>query len=85
MSLVKIKRFAQVTLPPEVRRKFDLREGDYVNVEATENGILLKPVAVIDREQAWERLLVSGRVKDTKPGKQFPAWCLKFLMLQFSP
>lgn len=68
MSLVKIKRFAQVTLPPDVRKKFHLSEGDYLEAEAVEQGILLKPVAVVERKRAWNRLFdVLDSVKEKKP------------------
>lgn len=68
MSLVKIKRFAQVTLPPEVRKKFHLSEGDYLEAEAVEQGILLKPVAVVERKRAWNRLFeVLDSVEEKKP------------------
>lgn len=71
MPLVKVKRFAQVTLPSGVRKQFGIEEGDYLEAEAIEGGILLKPVAVVERNKAWERLLsVSSRVKDTKPTKR---------------
>lgn len=59
MPLVKIKRFAQVTLPPEVRKKFNLVEGDYLEAEATKEGILLKPVTVIEKKEAWQRLFAT--------------------------
>jgi AbrB family looped-hinge helix DNA binding protein len=68
MSLVKIKRFSQVTLPPDVRKKFNLNEGDYLEAEAVEEGILLKPVAVIERKKAWNHLFeVLDSVEDKKP------------------
>ena len=71
MSLVKIKRFAQVTLPPEVRRKFNLNEGDYLEAEAVADGILLKPVTVIERKKAWNRLFdVLDGVKEQKPKRK---------------
>lgn len=57
MSLIKVKRFAQVTLPPDLRKKFNLAEGDYLEAEAVEEGILLKPVTVVERKKAWEQLL----------------------------
>jgi AbrB family looped-hinge helix DNA binding protein len=64
MPLVKIKRFAQVTLPPEVRKKFNLAEGDYLEAEAVKDGILLKPVAVVEKQEAWGRLFAAaGRVR----------------------
>lgn len=71
MPLVKVKRFAQVTLPSEVRKQFKIEEGDYLEAEAVTGGILLKPVAVVARNRAWERLLsVSSRVKDLKPANR---------------
>ena len=68
MSLVRIKPFAQVTLPPDMRKKFHLSEGDYLEAEATGAGILLKPVTVVERTQAWNRLLeVAGSTQERKP------------------
>jgi AbrB family looped-hinge helix DNA binding protein len=56
MALVRIRRFSQVTLPPDMRKKFHLSEGDYLEAEATGDGILLKPVTVVERKKAWNRL-----------------------------
>jgi antitoxin MazE len=76
MSLVKIKRFSQVTLPPDVRKRFNLNEGDYLEAEAVEEGILLKPVAVIERKKAWSRLFTvldsveEQKVKSRKSAKK---------------
>ena len=58
MPLVKIKDKYQVTLPAEVRRILDLKVGDYLEVEARDAAIVLKPKAVIDRgkKESWERL-----------------------------
>jgi AbrB family looped-hinge helix DNA binding protein len=49
MSLIKILRAGQITLPAVLRAQFDLSEGSYVEAEATEHGILLKPVVIADR------------------------------------
>jgi|SRR6266536_2740487 len=57
MALVRVKRSAQITLPAELRKQFHLEEGDYLEAEAVEGGILLKPVSVIDRTQAGQHLL----------------------------
>ncbi|MBU6391701.1 MAG: AbrB/MazE/SpoVT family DNA-binding domain-containing protein [Planctomycetes bacterium] len=51
MSLLKLRKFAQVTLPADLRKKFNLAEGDFLEAEAVEKGILLKPVAVVEREK----------------------------------
>lgn len=72
MSLVRIKRFSQVTLPPDVRKKFNLNEGDYLEAEAVPEGILLKPVTVVERKKAWDRLfevLDSVEEPKSKPRK----------------
>lgn len=57
MALLKLKRHAQVTIPAELRKQFNLEEGDYLEAEATAAGILLKPVSVIEREKAWDRVI----------------------------
>jgi AbrB family looped-hinge helix DNA binding protein len=56
MALVRLKKAAQITLPVELRKRFHLEEGDYLEAEAVEDGILLKPVAVIERQKAWENV-----------------------------
>jgi AbrB family looped-hinge helix DNA binding protein len=71
MSLVKVKRFAQVTLPPELRKRFHLAEGDYLEAEAVEQGILLKPVTVVERQQAWQQLFAATEtVRPLKPSRK---------------
>ena len=68
MPLVKVKRFAQVTLPSDVRKQFHIVEGDYLEAEAVEDGILLKPVAVVERKRAWADLFqVIDRVGQRAP------------------
>jgi len=55
MALVPLKRAAQIMRPAELRKWFDLEEGDYLEAEAVEDGMLLKPVSVIERQKAWEQ------------------------------
>jgi antitoxin MazE len=57
MSLVKIRRAAQITLPSDIRQTLGVKEGDYLEAELVEGGIMLKPVAVVNRETARRRLL----------------------------
>jgi AbrB family looped-hinge helix DNA binding protein len=52
MTLLKLRRFFQLTLPAELRKHFHLAEGDYLEAEVVEEGILLKPVRVVEREKA---------------------------------
>jgi len=56
MALLKLRRFAQLTLPIELRRQFNLAEGDYVEAQAVKDGILLKPVSVVERDKARKEL-----------------------------
>lgn len=51
MPLLKIKRFAQVTLPADIRKKLRLHEGDYLEAETRGNEIVLKPVILEKRER----------------------------------
>ena len=60
MPLIKILRAGQITLPAALRDQFALTEGSYVEAEATELGILLKPVMIADRP----RMPSSAQQKD---------------------
>ena len=65
MALVKIKDRAQITLPPDVRQALNVGVGDYLEAEVVEGGVLLKPVAVVERTKAWDELFtVLGKVHD---------------------
>lgn len=44
--LRKITRSGQVSIPKKVLNEFHLVEGDYVDIEANEAAILIKPVTV---------------------------------------
>jgi AbrB family looped-hinge helix DNA binding protein len=57
MSLVKIRRAAQITLPSDIRQALGVKEGDYLEAELVEGGVMLKPIAVVDRETARRRLM----------------------------
>src|SRR5439155_12527082 len=56
MALMRVRRLAQLTLPAEVRRALNVQEGDYLEAEIVKDGVLLKPVAVVERERAWQRI-----------------------------
>jgi len=49
-ALVKVRRAAQITLPREIRQAAHLEEGDYLEAEVTDSGILLRPVSIGSRE-----------------------------------
>jgi AbrB family looped-hinge helix DNA binding protein len=53
VSTSHIRAKGQVTIPADVRRALHLEEGDPVEVEVVEAGILLRPRKVVDATQAW--------------------------------
>jgi AbrB family looped-hinge helix DNA binding protein len=56
MAVVRVKGKYQVTIPKEVRRKLGLRVGDYLEVEVQGSAILLRPKALLDKDEALEKL-----------------------------
>jgi AbrB family looped-hinge helix DNA binding protein len=56
MTIIKIRERAQITLPAEVRRALKVGEGDYLEAKVVEGGLMLKPVALVDRETARARV-----------------------------
>ncbi len=55
MALVKVRRAAQITLPREIRQAIHLEEGDYLEAQVTDDGILLRPVSIEGREPTAEQ------------------------------
>jgi antitoxin MazE len=53
MSLVKVKRHHQITIPTNMRKKLKIAEGDYMEVEQENDAIVLKPVKMVHPDQAY--------------------------------
>ena len=53
MARTTLRAKGQLTLPDEIRQAAHLEEGDLLDAEITEDGILLRPRKVIDSTQAW--------------------------------
>ncbi len=53
MGTVKVRQKYQITIPEDVRKRIPLRVGERVEVIAKENGILIRPIVEIPRDQAW--------------------------------
>ncbi len=81
-ALVKVQKNKNITLPVSAMKRYRMREGDYLMVHETPAGLLLKPIKVVDAEQAWfwskdwqegereaEHDLRTGRVKRFKSVK----------------
>jgi AbrB family looped-hinge helix DNA binding protein len=56
MARIRLLRDGQVTLPADLRRKLKLAEGDYLEAELVDNGVLLQLISD-EREKAWQRVL----------------------------
>src|SRR5262249_62417738 len=57
LPLVKVKEKFQITLPVELREVLHLAVGDLLEATIEDNVIVLKPKVVVDREQAWDRVI----------------------------
>jgi antitoxin MazE len=53
MAVTKISPKHQITIPKEAFEKLNLEIGDFLEVEATEEGLLLIPKKLISKDQAW--------------------------------
>ena len=53
MSLVKVKKHSQITIPNDIRRKFRIAEGDYLEIEEHNNELVLKPVKLVHLDEAY--------------------------------
>lgn len=84
MARTTLRAKGQLTLPEEIRRAARLEEGDLLEAELTEEGILLRPQRVVDAAQAWfwsaewqageqaaEADLAAGRVETFGSGEEF--------------
>jgi len=68
MTLMRVRRAAQLTLPSDIRQALNVKEGDYLEASVTPEGVLLKPVAVVQRERAYQRIKeISAQVVDAQP------------------
>jgi len=53
MPLVKVRRNSQITIPNNIIKNFNIVEGDYMEVEKKDDGIVLKPVKIVHPDQAY--------------------------------
>ncbi len=86
MARTKLRERGQLTVPDEIRKAARLEVGDPIEVELTDDGILLRPLRTIDPTQAWfwtpewqakEREasadIAAGRVDRFQSGEEFLA------------
>jgi bifunctional DNA-binding transcriptional regulator/antitoxin component of YhaV-PrlF toxin-antitoxin module len=56
MTIIKIRARAQITLPAKMRKALKVETGDYLQAEVVEGALMLKPIALFDREAARVRV-----------------------------
>ena len=56
MSYVRVLRGGQITMPKELRRSLEIKEGDILEIEMENKKVVLKPKVLVDKDQAWEGL-----------------------------
>jgi len=49
MPLVKVKNKFQITIPSKVRDEVHIKEGDFLEIEAERETIIIKPKVIVDR------------------------------------
>ena len=77
MTLTRVKKNFQITLPNQIRRKFNISVGDYIKINEEERKIAIKPVKIIELDQEYfytkewqekeaqaDRNLAEGRYKE---------------------
>ena len=65
MTVLKLRKSAQLTLPAEIREALKVGEGDYLEAELVEGGVMLRPVSIVRREEAWQR--IRGAMATVRP------------------
>lgn len=50
---IPVRKKGQLTLPVKIRKACHIEEGDIVEAEVTDEGILIRPKKLIDATQAW--------------------------------
>ncbi|NWG03963.1 MAG: AbrB/MazE/SpoVT family DNA-binding domain-containing protein [Syntrophaceae bacterium] len=53
MQITKISPKHQITIPKEAFKRLNLEVGDFLEVDVTEEGLLLIPKKLISKDQAW--------------------------------
>ncbi|MEW6215625.1 MAG: AbrB/MazE/SpoVT family DNA-binding domain-containing protein [Nitrospirota bacterium] len=53
MPITRISPKHQITIPKEAFEKLHLEVGDFLEVDVTEEGLLLIPKKLISKDQAW--------------------------------
>ena len=53
MPLVKVTSKRQITIPSALSKELGIKGGDHVEITRRGSRLVLKPVAVVDKDDAW--------------------------------
>ena len=53
ISLSKVTRHGQITLPAAVRKELDIEEGDLVEIQVVDDRAVVTPKKLVDKSQAY--------------------------------
>lgn len=53
MMLTQLRGRSQITIPKSIIETLGLKEGDNLNIEIENGKIIVKPVVMVPKEQAW--------------------------------
>ncbi len=67
MPLVKVKNKFQITIPTKVRDEVHIKEGDFLEIEAQGETIVIKPKEIVDRKSV--AAAIDEGIKDYKKGR----------------
>ncbi len=67
MPLVKVKNKFQITIPTKVRNEVHIKEGDFLEIKAEGETIVIKPKVIVDRESVEDA--IDEGIKDYKKGR----------------
>lgn len=71
MSLIRIKRNYQITIPAEVRKELGLDEDDWLHIEIEGNRIVFTPLSA---EELDIKAAIAEALEDVKAGRVSPAF-----------
>jgi AbrB family looped-hinge helix DNA binding protein len=74
ISLSKVTRHGQITLPAAVRKELDIEEGDLVEIQVVDDRAVVTPKKLVDKSQAyfWTEAWQKGEAEaeaDIKAGR----------------
>lgn len=51
--IIDLKQKSQVTIPKKIVEKLSLKIGDKIDIEEKDGRLILTPVAIVPKDQAW--------------------------------